>query len=170
MKQVTRTWTNSKGEVITKTYNYNVNYNTAQPASSWTFKSGKVKKGAVKEIIRSHGEKVDTRSVYQVTKHVEQLTSKIKDITGDKDTLTAQRVWSSYANDKIGGYLSNTGFTQAELAEQLNITVDQLMDARRWTTEGYFFHPNGRVYAVNYTYQAQSTFEDVTDKVGLGEL
>ena len=108
-----KTVTNKKSN---KTYTYLEEYKTIQ-------QYGRSKK-TVNKRIRIDADDINSRL---------RLERVIKRLTAKNPKVMAERVIASYYNDSLMGMLVNTGFTVEQIAEQLDTTVDQLLNPQNWS-------------------------------------
>lgn len=144
-------YSKKKGEYVKKEYDRDLyKYNKSDKAPSFYYKSGE-KKGQ----LRKNREKVIDKMVDFVFKKlkdtkyandemttreeidlsVRQLIKKADDEKIKMKSITAERIIASYTKNRLSGMLINTGQTLDEIADKLDVSVEELLDDKNWNFE-----------------------------------
>ena len=144
-------YSKKKGEYVKKEYDRGLyKYNKKDKAPSLYYKSGK-KKGQ----LRKNREKVIDKMVDFVFKKlkgtkydndgmttredielsVRQLIKNAEDEKIKMKSITAERIIASYTRNRLSGMLINTGQTLDEIADKLDVSVEELLDDKNWNFE-----------------------------------
>ena len=144
-------YSKKQGKYVKKEYDRDLyKYNKKDKAPSLYYKSGK-KKGQ----LRKNREKVIDKMVDFVFKKlkgtkyandsmttrdeidlsVRQLIKKADDEKIKMKSITVERIIASYTKNRLSGMLINTGQTLDEIADKLNVSVEELLDDKNWNFE-----------------------------------
>lgn len=169
IKTVTRRWTNKNGQVVEKTYQYDSSiYKKQSDKKSKNLvytKSGKLKKTKVLEIYNTLLEKgrvTKFTGIADITRKIEnmRITSKSKVL----NNISAETVIASYMKDSLLKMLANTGYSVEQLANDLGVSVAELLDRDNWSSvngQQYFKKTNGDEYRFEYKYEGEVFVKNV---------
>ena len=144
-------YSKKKGEYVKKEYDRDLyKYNKKDKAPSFYYKSG-MRKGQ----LRKNREKVIDKMVDFVFKklkntmyandemttraeidlRVRQMIKRAEDEKIKMKSITAERIIASYTKNRLSGMLINTGQTLDEIADKLDVSVEELLDDKNWNFE-----------------------------------
>ena len=136
-----------KNEWVTKTYEYNVK--KAKRSDLIVGKSGKVYKDRLKKLKDS----LDAYDQYELDLIIMHQQAK-------KDARISERTLRSMlADSKIEKTIINTGYTPEELAAEMGINVDDLLDENNW--DGDIFQLGDRTWNFEFKYDGSVMTEQI---------
>ena len=145
---VKRQYTRKTGEVVSKVYRYGT------PTIKMT-STGKVNKNSLKAVIKQGNlsDKIQTQADIKV------FESNIVDYKLKGKNITYDYVISKFTNDTIRLMLANTGYTVQQIAEHLNVSVENLLKREPWNDDFTIFTDpvSGREFAFEF----KSVYEDI---------
>lgn len=143
-RAVTRSWRKKSGEVVTKTYDYEVK---GVKSKLLVNAAGKVYKNRLKEFLKEYS----GADAYDVEAYIDFYSE-------HKKRLSEQTLRSRLAENKYEKMFINVGRSSSELAKELGTTVEALTDENNW--EGSTLRINGSEYLFEFRYSG-----DVLTKV-----
>lgn len=135
-RKVTRSWTKKSGEVVTKTYEYDVR---GVKSRLLVNKTGHVYKNRLKEFITEYG----GADVYDIEAYIDFYSE-------HKQRLSEQTLRSKLADNKYEKMFLNVGRSPMELAQELGTTVGELTNEKNW--DGSILKINGMEYLFEFRY------------------
>ena len=143
-RTITRSWTKKSGEVVTKTYEYEVKGVKSKLLVNAT---GKVYKKRLEEFLK----KYSGADAYDAEALIDFYSE-------HKKRLSEQTLRSKLAENKYEKMFINVGRSAEELAQELGTTVEELTNDENW--EGSRLRVNGSEYLFEFRYSG-----DVLTKV-----
>ena len=144
-------YSKKKGEYVKKEYDRDLyKYNKKDKAPSLFYKSGmrkgqlrKNREKAIDKMVdfvykKLKGTKYDNDGMTtreEIELSVRQMIKRAEDEKIKMKSITAERVIASYTRNKLSGMLINTGQTLDEIADKLDVSVEELLDDKNWNFE-----------------------------------
>ena len=139
-----------KNEWVTKTYHYNAK--KAKRSDLIVGKSGKVYKDRLKKLRDS----LDANDQFELDLIIMHQQAK-------KDARISERTLRSMlADSKIEKAIINTGYTPEELAAEMGINVDDLLDEDNW--DGDIFKLGDRTWNFEFKYDGSVMTEQIKEE------
>lgn len=141
-KTYTKTYKLKSGEVVTRTY--------TRESVRVLNKDGSVSKPFLNRVQKELGVTLTYAELADISATTKRLLRNSK-----AGRITPQRVVASYTHNKVEGMLVNTGFSNAEIAQQADTNIENLLDNKNWTFEAgrsFYTNQNGDVYEFVFRY------------------
>ena len=135
-RKVTRTWKRKSGEIVTKTYEYEVKGTKSKLLVN---NAGRVYKNRLKEFTKQYS----GADVYDIEAYIDFYSV-------HKKRLSEQTLRSKLADSKYEKMFINVGRSPEELAKQLGTTVEELTNDKNW--DGSKLTINGAEYLFEFRY------------------
>lgn len=175
-KTVKRTYFSKKqNKYITKTYEY-AEATNRRYQQTYKRKQAAKKTGAelpkiprAKNIITSTGRLTKYGKEF-LTKLPTEQRAKYQDVieyyqaTG-KGTLTELRLIAKVEQNKVANFISNTGFTAEQVAAELKVSVEDLLDPANWKGNIYTDPVSGKSWKVSFDYQYEGSIDSVFEEI-----
>lgn len=154
MKTITRQYVNKKGELITKTYTYQHNYQ--HRVNKLTTKKGEFTK---------KGEELFNEMINDINdpSKIEYLQNKVNEYRMSKKVITKSQLEAMYSKNRIAIFLANMQLSLSDIIKSIKlegIEVDEswLLNESHWdfgseTTDARILLPNGQTALFNFNYE-----------------
>jgi hypothetical protein len=153
-----RYYNKTLGEYVTKTYEYDKS-GSDKSGSGKNYYSDVKKRSKRSLLIVGTGK----NKIYQ--DRLESLLSQTDDLAVKADImgrvreaeakglkLSERSLISAISGNKIEKMIINTGYSVEDLAKELNVTEDQLLNQKNWQKGGIFNAPGGKQYQYKHGY------------------
>ena len=143
-RTVVRTyWSKKKNQYVTKTYTY---AHPSKKGLTLVDKNGRVMNKNVERFKQAILDNTDYSEAKKRTL-LADLNATIKQRKSDKNRLTTSGFLGKQESNDIVRFLTNAGYSVDEFAEELEISIDDVLDTSNWNN-GIFMG----IYKFNWTY------------------
>ena len=140
-----------KNEWVTKTYEYNVK--KAKRSDLIIGRTGKVYKDRLKRLRESLS---DPNDQYELDIRIAHRLAMAQNY-GENPRISERTLRSMIADSKIEKAIINTGYTPEELASELGINVEDLLDKANWSGSEFTF--GGKTWDFEFRYDGSIMVE-----------
>lgn len=136
----------------------------AKPKKNVKIRKVVSKAGKTYTYLESKGQRVRV-TVDNMSNELE-LKRTIKRLVAKNPNVSVERIIASYTENSLMGMIVNTGWTIEQVAEQLDTTVDMLLDTKNWSN-GFkeFYNP-----ITGESYEFVFRYSDDIDQVFINKL
>lgn len=156
MRKVTRTYFSKRlGKIVTKTYTYGEG--KSRRGLTLVGKDGKITPNSKKNVLKFK-ESIDnnpflTRAEKITLKNKLDALIKVRHDSGKKLTTTGFYGWME--EDKVNRLLVNAGYTAEELADEVGVDVEDILNPDNWKTPdkgNTYFQLGDTIYDIKFNY------------------
>lgn len=129
-------------------------YRKSKRSRQLVSKSGKIN-AANKKNINDLINQIESRDDYtpaEKTTLVNRLKAEIKQRQKENRGLTINGFFGMQESEKINRLLRNAGYSPEEMADELGIDIDTVLDETNWKDDTFIDPVTGAIYDVNFNY------------------